>query len=285
MAGDGSSVVSTGSKTSKHPRNRKRARSPTGPRGFKIYDLLHAPLTPHQKLAKTNPGVLSRMTTFTRDRCSQLLDLPKELQLRVFELVVVRPDSFIWPDTKTGQEQPDLAMVNKQLRKEVLPLFYGKNTFGFDATAWNTAHTVAKWGAAIGQENFRHTRKLAIFWEQSILWTGNVKKINWCRAILSTAKYWEAVPKGQDRDRFLVCIGFDAAAKRWKVDVHRDATCIIEGPKCNVTSAPTTYAAKVVSIISPGGGRGSLRPEGVRDIVTTTNQLADDLIEARCAAK
>ena len=64
---------------------------------------------------------------------SQLLELPAELRNEICRLVVVKP--FITLNS-AGRiplaMQPALSRVNKQLREETLPIFYGENTLGLD---------------------------------------------------------------------------------------------------------------------------------------------------------
>ncbi|KAF2724677.1 hypothetical protein K431DRAFT_291331 [Polychaeton citri CBS 116435] len=61
-----------------------------------------------------------------------LLKLNTEIRQRIWREVVVENKVFIWPDSKLGRMQPDLAMVNCQIRREVLPIFYGQNIFAID---------------------------------------------------------------------------------------------------------------------------------------------------------
>ncbi|KAK5686527.1 hypothetical protein LTS10_002647 [Elasticomyces elasticus] len=72
---------------------------------------------------------------------SRLLQLPAELRNRIFELVVVKPpiptarcklcykDQHVWPSERLIPQQPAITCVNRQLRTEVLPIYYGQNTF------------------------------------------------------------------------------------------------------------------------------------------------------------
>ncbi|KAK3648889.1 hypothetical protein LTR56_003825 [Elasticomyces elasticus] len=73
---------------------------------------------------------------------SRLLQLPAELRNRIFELVVVKPqpiptarcklcckDQHAWPSERIIPQQPAVTRVNRQLRTEVLPIYYGQNTF------------------------------------------------------------------------------------------------------------------------------------------------------------
>ncbi|KAI7224037.1 hypothetical protein KC333_g182 [Hortaea werneckii] len=67
----------------------------------------------------------------TRD-IFRFIDLPKEVRANIYRSVVVESKVFVRPDSAMGREQPDLAMVSRQLRDEVLPIFYAENVFAID---------------------------------------------------------------------------------------------------------------------------------------------------------
>lgn len=62
----------------------------------------------------------------------RFMDLPKEVRANIYRNVAVESKVFIRPDSTMGREQPDLAMVSRQLRDEVLPIFYAENAFAID---------------------------------------------------------------------------------------------------------------------------------------------------------
>lgn len=59
----------------------------------------------------------------------RIMDLSEAVRKRIWEFCVVYPNCFVWPEEKIDHEQPDLAMVNRRIRSEVLPIYYGKNRF------------------------------------------------------------------------------------------------------------------------------------------------------------
>jgi hypothetical protein len=61
---------------------------------------------------------------------SRLMALPLEVRQRIWRLVVVEKQFFVYP--AISPEQPDLAMTSRQIRGEVLPLYYGENTFAVE---------------------------------------------------------------------------------------------------------------------------------------------------------
>ncbi|CAK3773140.1 Hypothetical predicted protein [Lecanosticta acicola] len=59
-----------------------------------------------------------------------LLQLDEGLRKKIWRLAASQPDQWIDIGSEIGREQPDLAMVSRQVRGEVLPIYYGENTFG-----------------------------------------------------------------------------------------------------------------------------------------------------------
>ena len=85
---------------------------------------------------------------------SRLMTLPLEVRQRIWRLVVVEKQFFVYP--VISPEQPDLAMTSRQIRGEVLPLYYGENTFAVEIPVETMGRTgrlslepVKKWTAAL----------------------------------------------------------------------------------------------------------------------------------------
>lgn len=130
----------------------------------------------------------------TNDQRSRLLNLPPELQLRIFELAVVQDEpirvnfpcawSFsrrglglcsadekgsddmvesayratrqAWNDGgKTLCHQPALSKLCKAVRHDVLKLFYGKNVFEMAYCDAYKCEAIGRWAKGIGVENRR----------------------------------------------------------------------------------------------------------------------------------
>lgn len=64
-----------------------------------------------------------------RSRIS-ITDLPESIRHRIWRYIVVDPSQWVDVGSETGREQPDLAMVSRQIREECLPIYYKENTFG-----------------------------------------------------------------------------------------------------------------------------------------------------------
>lgn len=77
------------------------------------------------------------------NRTSPLLALPPELRTLVFELAVIKPEANMnneGYDMRGVAIVPPLAQACRQLRDEVLPIFYGGNVFGIGDDTHNDAN-------------------------------------------------------------------------------------------------------------------------------------------------
>lgn len=63
--------------------------------------------------------------------------LPAELRSRIYRFAVVRdePYDLTEKDARARLFDPALALVNKRIRAEVIPIFYGNNRFHFSVSA------------------------------------------------------------------------------------------------------------------------------------------------------
>lgn len=90
------------------------------------------------------------ISTETTHQESRLMKLPAELRNLIYELVVVEAKTIdiVDPDHVQGgpgvserAKQPGIAQVCRQLRREVLPIFYSQNTFRVNACGyWYLSH-------------------------------------------------------------------------------------------------------------------------------------------------
>ncbi|KAK4959802.1 hypothetical protein LTR10_002690 [Elasticomyces elasticus] len=96
---------------------------------------------------------------------SKLLELPAELRNRIFELVVGKPqpirtacckpcikDQNSWADERLLPQQPAITRANRQLRAEVLPIFYGLNTFRIPHTILREKISLKEWWESFANE-------------------------------------------------------------------------------------------------------------------------------------
>ena len=80
------------------------------------------------------PGFLMPGGAKKAKQAFRIMDLPKEIRNRIWKMAVVHHPFCVWPGQKKGREQPDAAMSGREVREEVLPVYYGSNVFGVDIT-------------------------------------------------------------------------------------------------------------------------------------------------------
>lgn len=157
-----------------------------------------------------------------------VLDLPLELRQRIWRPAVVEEQFFVYPAVST--EQPDLAMATRQIRGEVLPIYYAENTFAVEVPvgegkkkkkAGNVSlEPLKKWAAALREAgSARHiemVRKWAFSWAAPATFPADQG------AGGSTA--------GQE---IIVSLHFPkpgvGSDARPEIAIHREASCLLPG--------------------------------------------------------
>lgn len=84
----------------------------------------------HEESKRRLPEPTSESTSAPADGGTGFLDLPPEIRNIIYEYAVVqdKPIRFTY-DKGRAARQPYLARVNRQIRWECLPIFYGQNIF------------------------------------------------------------------------------------------------------------------------------------------------------------
>ncbi|KAK5133458.1 hypothetical protein LTR08_007700 [Meristemomyces frigidus] len=168
----------------------------------------------------------------------RLQDLPDNVRATIFSLVVVEPKIFIRPaNSKTGREQPDLAMVSRKVRGEVLPLFYGRNTFAIDISPSALAS-----GGKLKSAAKKQGGRLAPEFAAVSKWAGEMEKGGWFGTVkrwvfdYSPPESWQA--GGMDGaaledSSVMVSVAFARRPDKgnWEaiIEIHREAACIMPG--------------------------------------------------------
>lgn len=227
--------------------------------------------------AEINVAFKKKMKAFA------FLDLPEELRLMVYSLVVIDDEFFIWPDSPTGAEQPDISMVCRQLRKEVLPVFYGGNTFAIDIGPQKTYAT----------PNKKAKQKLSPIgalekWAKVIGKTGSFSMIkSWAFSYVPLDALSSFSRSDDGSITVLVSIVFIGKDKERtaQVQVHRDATCIMTGHaecgNCEVQCSPAWLNDDVIRILD-GSEEGGGKPAAVVHFAGELRMKAAELKVYRC---
>ncbi|KXL49496.1 hypothetical protein M433DRAFT_158677 [Acidomyces richmondensis BFW] len=135
-------------------------------------------------------GAISTMEKQERALDSRLMNLPAELREQIYLLLVVKPQNTVTMlsnyncyRSEVSACQPTISFVSRQLRKETLPLFYGNNLFMAEITQIVDLEIAKRWLNAIGDENVKSLRRLAICGWTRIPFGHMVSK-RWVRIVL-----------------------------------------------------------------------------------------------------
>ncbi|KAI6798635.1 hypothetical protein KC363_g5390 [Hortaea werneckii] len=98
------------------------------------------------------------------------LGLPQELRDEISAYLVLKPRNTVITmlsnhdchRSEVSAAQPALARVNRQLRQEILPQFYGSNHFLAEVSDAEDLATAKRWLDAIGDENAGSLCKLVL---------------------------------------------------------------------------------------------------------------------------
>lgn len=225
------------------------------------------------QVSRIRPSVLVRATQRTlrsphqgREdyKFSRVTDLPPEIRKKIWQLSVVYPLYFIWPDSPTGGEQPDLAMVSRQIRAEVLPVYYAENRFAIDVSERNgneAPATMVKWAAMMEEAG----------WLDIVAkWAFNFSNV------LDTV-----------RQEFVVSLDVSDQIRTSKVilEVHRNALCMLPASdsfeKCNVQSSPRWLNQAVAELLD-ARTMGYSRAADIIGLAYAMNMRAAELLSATC---
>ncbi|KAK0868677.1 hypothetical protein LTR91_013897 [Friedmanniomyces endolithicus] len=225
------------------------------------------------------PGVeLDAVDLHGKRATFRLMDLPKELRCEIYSFVVVERKILIRPDSVTGREQPDLAMVSREVREEVLPIFYAKNTFAIDVTetcgmrpvGYRSGLEIAEvWAKAIdsGSSSFSYIRNW-IFDFPGPLYTRSDE----CKS---------------DRSLMLSVRFKKDSTNLWtaKVEVHCDASCIMPGfeehGSCNIMLTPEWVNELVIAACDSAKG-GSMTAEVFKGLARALKLRMSEVVGSRC---
>lgn len=225
----------------------------------------------------------------------RVMDLPKELRMTIWEMAVVDTKFFVWPDSRTGKEQPDLAMVSRQVRNEVLPIYYGKNIFAVDISqpgivdlrrlggksrAVQAIETFDKWAAMLEKEESWYRERWL-----SKCWFKDIRNFAFSYSETSLTPY--TGPVGHAKN-FIISIKFKKLDGRgWTacIEIHREAGCIVsasdEYGTCTVKNTPQMLNKVVIEVVDNASKTGLTR-NLVMGMVKAIKVMAPELVYARC---
>jgi hypothetical protein len=151
-----------------------------------------------------------------------LMSLPLEVRQRILRLVVVERHFFVYP--AISPEQPDLAMTGRQIRGEVLPLYYGENTFAVEIPAETMGRS--------GRVSFEPLRK----WTVALAGGGHLGTIRkWALSLVLPASGVASVGTSKlnsDREVILSLQYPKSGTNKHvqpDIEIHRKGACLLPG--------------------------------------------------------
>lgn len=215
---------------------------------------------------------------------ANLMSLPLELRQRIWRLAVVETQFFVYP--AINHEQPDLAMTSRQIRGEVLPLYYGENTFAVEIPVSagpgegkkkastpkkGSLEPVKKWVAALADGGHVETiRKWAFSWAPPVedLRVGSGHAGD--REVIVSICYHEPGSAG-------------VKGSRPEVEIHQQAFCLLQSHElfhpCVRRCYPTWLDdAVAVAALAAGQDRG----KQIMLVAREVEKMGGELIGSRC---
>lgn len=206
-----------------------------------------------------------------------LMALPLKLRERIWREVVVETRFFVYP--ASSPEQPDLAMTSRQVRKEVLLIYYGENTFAVEvpsATAKGkktkaspSLMPVKKWANAL--QSAKHLEQIS---QWAFIWIPTTASNTGTAGLDSAASNEDAI----------VSLQFPVPRKKRKpkMEVHKQAFCMLSSHEqhvpCVLKKVPKWLNDAVTSALLEKEDRG----EQVMAIAVAMRQKGGELVESRC---
>jgi hypothetical protein len=160
-----------------------------------------------------------------------LMGLPLELRQRIWRLAVVETQFFVYP--AINQEQPDLAMTSRQIRNEVLPLYYGENTSAIEIPVPVEASTGKKKAKDSERTSLLLVRKwMAALDDRQYVETIKNWALSWAPPINRDLRV--GLPGHAENREVIVSICFpkpgsvNEQATRPEIVIHRQAFCLLK---------------------------------------------------------
>ncbi|KAK3707257.1 hypothetical protein LTR37_012258 [Vermiconidia calcicola] len=237
----------------------------------------------------------SKETTSGKDG-KGLLGLEKHIRARIWRYAVVYPSHFVWPDSVSGKEQPDLAMVCREIREEVLPIYYAENIFAVDVSP--TSLSVAQQDVATffgGTKKTKAAAKTAqdhpkadIKASKIATWAAVLEERGW----FSMIRHWcftyapdSSIRKDSEDNSLVVSVNFFTREDRsWHThgpEVHRDAFCVLGFRKCKIQLSPDWVNEAVYQMLDATKGK-PIGGEMLVGLVEKVRERVDELVDLRC---
>ncbi|GAB7324564.1 hypothetical protein MBLNU13_g08463t1 [Cladosporium sp. NU13] len=216
---------------------------------------------------------------------ADIMNFPLELRQRIWRLAIVETQFFVY--FAINQEQPDLAMTSRQIRKEVLPLYYGENTFAIEIPASVEFGMGKKKSKDPETTSLLLVRKCMAALEDSEYF-GMISKwaLSWAPP---TRDLRVGVPGHAGNREVIVSICYPQAksanekAARPKIEIHRQAFCLLKSHELFQPCICMCYPAWLDDAVSAAVlAEGQNRGKQILMIAKDVEKRGGELVGSRC---
>lgn len=245
--------------------------------------------------ARTEGGEKETQSKETKEDVFEFLRLPEEVRKRVIRCIVVDTTRLIWPEKGVARQQPDLSMVCRGLREEVLKIYYTENTFGISINlltgpgkSWRNEAGLAglaavhKWATCLADAQNEDGKWFSMIQN----WSFEYECAN------SAPLFHKATTFDDDEaedESFVVSVQFPTREKDRvsfsgpTIEVHRSAACIMPGSEecgqCVVRHTPRRLNGMVIAAIEEGR---KVTAGGLEELIKVLRNMVEGVAEARC---
>lgn len=227
----------------------------------------------------------------------RFMNLPKELRLQIYRLVVVETKVFIRPDSLTGREQPDLAMTCREVRGEVLEEFYAQNTFAIDLAPPSPQAGARREKAVCGKFPSQEpvVGLVAIVKWAKILeegdWFRHIRR--WCFDYAPQSSWLTGLHlDGDSADDGSLMVSMNltkrSGGRGWDacVEVHREASCMLPGFEehgmCVLGRTPEWLNEAVIDMLDTAKVEGGISGKMIVELAKAIRSKVDELSGVKC---
>jgi len=218
---------------------------------------------------------------------ASLMGLPLHLRQRIWRLAVVETQFFVY--LAINQEQPDLAMTSRQIRNELLPLYYGENVFAIEIPT-SVGPVVSKKKASMKYPEMT-SLPLARKWMAALSDREYFKTIRkWAFSLAPPAR--DPQVGGQDlggnREAIIsICYpkpgSANGQATRPEIEIHRQAFCLLKShelfhPCISMGHPAWLDDAVAAAVLAEERDRG----KQILMIAKDVGKRGDELVDSRC---
>lgn len=252
----------------------------------------------HSKVHRVEGDQDVKTTLVPKEQTLFLMDLPRELRNKIWRASVVSDTTFVFPEDELGREQPDLAMVSRQVRNEVLKLFYEENTFAIDVSKDAKSLKEVTVHERTQPKNpwileRRMDASAAKPMSAMAEWARVMRLGGWLGSVRRWAFRYNMSPSHKEGTGYIVFVNLIKSEVRsrsalWtaEVTIHRNAACVLPGckeaGKCAVKNTPRWLNKPVIDLLDTARDMAGMSDEKFVHLAIQVQTAAGLLMALRC---